>query len=30
MLTEQRGTWQNFADTMNHLLTSATGNGETK
>jgi PadR family transcriptional regulator PadR len=30
MLTEQRGTWQNFAETMNHLLTSATGNGETK
>jgi PadR family transcriptional regulator, regulatory protein PadR len=30
MLTEQRATWQNFASTMNHLLTSATGNGETK
>jgi PadR family transcriptional regulator PadR len=30
MLTEQRATWQNFAATMNHLLTSATGNGETK
>jgi PadR family transcriptional regulator PadR len=30
MLTDQRATWQVFSATMNNLLTSESGNGDTK